>query len=212
MASLPIYNRTGVEVGKYDIDTDLLAPTINKQLLHDVVVMYQSNQRVGTARTKSRAEVRGSTKKMYRQKGTGNARAGSRRSPVRLGGGHTFAKRPRDWYFRLPRKAVQLATRMAIASKIVSDQVVVIDELKFASPKTKEMQGILKALKVDGGSLLVATAGIDKLVYLSARNIDKVSISSVADLNALAILMPRKMLVTKEALDVIKQRATAAAE
>ncbi len=212
MASLPIYNRTGVEVGKYDIDTDLLAPTINKQLLHDVVVMYQSNLRVGTARTKSRAEVRGSTKKMYRQKGTGNARAGSRRSPVRLGGGHTFAKRPRDWYFRLPRKAVQLATRMAIASKIVSDQVVVIDELKFASPKTKEMQGILKALKVDGGSLLVATAGIDKLVYLSARNIDKVSISSVADLNALAILMPRKMLVTKEALDVIKQRATAAAE
>lgn len=212
MASLPIYNRTGVEVGKYDIDTDLLSPTINKQLLHDVVVMYQSNQRVGTARTKSRAEVRGSTKKMYRQKGTGNARAGSRRSPVRLGGGHTFAKRPRDWYFRLPRKAVQLATRMAIASKIVSDQVVVIDELKFASPKTKEMQGILKALKVDGGSLLVATAGIDKLVYLSARNIDKVSISSVADLNALAILMPRKMLVTKEALDVIKQRATVAAE
>src|SRR5436189_6231251 len=114
MVSLPVFNRSGQEVGKYDLDTAVLAPEVNKQLLHDVVVMYQSNQRLGTAKTKSRAEVRGSTKKMYRQKGTGNARAGSRRSPVRLGGGHTFAKRPRDWYFRLPKKAVQLATRMAL--------------------------------------------------------------------------------------------------
>jgi len=207
MASLPIYNRTGQQVGTYDIDVDALAPKINKQLLHDVVVMYQSNKRLGTAKTKSRAEVRGSTKKMYRQKGTGNARAGSRRSPVRLGGGHTFAKRPRNWYFRLPRKAVQLATRMALASKIVSEQLVVIDELKFAAPKTKEMQAILKALKCDGGSLLVATAGIDRLVYLSARNIDKVSVLPISDLNALAILQPRKVLVTKGALDAIKQRA-----
>lgn len=95
MASLPIYNRTGQQVGSYDIDPAAIAPNINKQLLHDVVVMYQSNQRVGTAKTKSRAEVAGSTKKMYRQKGTGNARAGGRRSPVRRGGGHTFAKRPR---------------------------------------------------------------------------------------------------------------------
>ena len=211
MASLPIYNRTGQQVGSYDIDPAAIAPNINKQLLHDVVVMYQSNQRVGTAKTKSRAEVAGSTKKMYRQKGTGNARAGGRRSPVRRGGGHTFAKRPRDWYFRLPKKAVQLATRMAIASKIISEQIVVIDELKFAAPKTKEMNGILKALKIDGMSLLLATAGYDKTVYLSARNIDRVSVSPVADLNALGILMPKKLLVTRDALDAIKQRATAGA-
>ncbi len=209
MASLPIYNRTGQQVGSYDIDPAAIAPNINKQLLHDVVVMYQSNQRVGTAKTKSRAEVAGSTKKMYRQKGTGNARAGGRRSPVRRGGGHTFAKRPRDWYFRLPKKAVQLATRMALASKIISEQIVVIDELKFAAPKTKEMNGILKALKIDGMSLLLATAGYDKTVYLSARNIDRVSVSPVADLNALGILMPKKLLVTREALDAIKQRSTA---
>ena len=110
MASLTIYNRTGKEVGKYDIEPTDLAPRINKQLLHDVVVMYQSNLRLGTAKTKSRGEVAGSTKKMYRQKGTGNARAGSRRSGIRRGGGHIFAKRPRDWTYRLPRKAVQLAT------------------------------------------------------------------------------------------------------
>lgn len=209
MASIPVYNRTGQQVGSYDIDPAAIAPNINKQLLHDVVVMYQSNKRQGTAKTKSRAEVAGSTKKMYRQKGTGNARAGGRRSPVRRGGGHTFAKRPRDWYFRLPRKAVQLATRMAIASKIQSEQIVVIDELKFAAPKTKEMSTILKALKVDGASLLVATAGYDKGVYLSARNIDKVSVSHVADLNALEILTPKKLLVTREALDAIKQKAAA---
>lgn len=211
MASLPIYNRAGQQVGSYEIDPAAIAPKINKQLLHDVVVMYQSNQRFGTAKTKSRAEVAGSTKKMYRQKGTGNARAGSRRSPVRRGGGHTFAKRPRDWYFRLPRKAVQLATRMALASKIISEQVVVVDELKFAAPKTKEMNAILKALKIDGNSLLVATAGYDKTVYMSARNIDRVSVSPVANLNALDILTPKKLLVTKDALDAIKQRSTATA-
>src|SRR5476651_1525197 len=129
MASLSIYNRSGVAVGTYDIEPTDLAPRVNKQLLHDVVVMYQSNLRLGTAASRSRAEVAGSTKKMYRQKGTGNARAGSRRSGVRRGGGHIFAKRPRDFSYRLPRKAVQLATRMALASRIRDAEVVVIDEL-----------------------------------------------------------------------------------
>src|SRR3954447_12528996 len=138
MASLTVYNRAGKEVGTYDIEPTDLAPRINKQLLHDVVVMYQSNLRLGCAKTKSRGEVAGSTKKMYRQKGTGNARAGSRRSGIRRRGGHIFAKRPRDWSFRLPRKAVQLATRMALASKLRDQQVVLIDELAMAAPKTKE--------------------------------------------------------------------------
>src|SRR5271170_5053492 len=199
MASISIYNRGGVEVGKYDIEPTDLAPKINKQLLHDAVVMYQSNLRLGTARTKTRGEVAGTTKKMYRQKGTGNARAGSRRSGVRRGGGHIFAKRPRDWTYRLPRKAVQLATRMALAAKIKSEQVVVIDELSFQAPKTKEMAGILRALKCDGKSLLVATAAHDPNVYKSARNIAKVSVSRVSDLNAWVILTPNTLLVTRAA-------------
>jgi large subunit ribosomal protein L4 len=206
MASLQIVDRTGREVGKYDIDPAVLAPKINKQLLHDVVVMYQSNLRLGTAKSKSRAEVRGSTKKMYRQKGTGNARAGSRRSGIRRGGGHIFAKRPRDWYFRLPRKAVQAATRMALASKIADGQVTVIDELSFAAPKTKEMATILKAIGCSGSTLLVATAAHDPHVYKSARNIDQVEVSPVGDLNAYVVLRPRRLLVTKAALDVIKSR------
>jgi large subunit ribosomal protein L4 len=208
MAVLPIYNRTGQQVGSYDIDVAALAPRINKQVLHDVVVMYQSNQRLGTAKTKSRGEVAGTTKKMYRQKGTGNARAGSRRSGIRRGGGHIFAKRPRDWTYRLPRKAVRLATRMALASKIRDEQVVVIDELAFSAPKTKDMAAILRALKCEGASLLVATAAHDVNVYKSARNIAGVSVSPVAGLNALSVLSPRRMLVTKAALDAIRQRAT----
>jgi large subunit ribosomal protein L4 len=206
MVSLPIYNKSGSEVGKYEIDPGEIAPKISQQLLHDVVVMYQANKRLGTHKTKTRSEVRGTTKKMYRQKGTGNARAGSRRSPLRRGGGHIFALRNRDYSYRLPKKAIQSATRMALAKKLTAEDIVVIDELSFTAPKTKEMAGILKALSLAGNSTLVATAAQDANVYKSARNIDKVTVLPVAELNALAVLTPRKILVTKAALDAIKER------
>ncbi len=209
MTTLPVFDRTGAEVGSYEIDPATLAPRISKQLLHDVVVMYQANRRQGSAKSKSRSEVAGTTKKMYRQKGTGNARAGSRRSNIRRGGGHAFAKRPRNYGYRMPRKAVQAATRMAIASKIMDQQVVVIDDLSFASPTTREMAAILKALGLGGVSTLVATASLDANVYKSARNIPRVSVSPVSDLNALSVLVPRRMLVTKAALDTIRERAAA---
>ena len=206
MASLTVYDRTGKAVGQYEIDPAELAPRISKQLLHEAVIMYQSNLRLGTAKTKSRGEVAGSTKKMYRQKGTGNARAGSRRSGIRRGGGHIFAKRPRDWTYRLPRKAVQLATRMALASRIRDEQITLIDELSFDVPKTKDMTAILKALKLTGSSLLVATAEHDLNVYKSARNIDRVTVSPVSGLNALNVLQPRRVLMTKAALDALRAR------
>jgi large subunit ribosomal protein L4 len=204
MASLPIYNKSGDQVGKYEIDPAKIAPKISQQLLHDVVVMYQASARQGTHKTKGRGEVAGTTKKMYRQKGTGNARAGSRRSGIRRGGGHIFALTNRDYSYRLPKKAVQTATRMAIAKRIASEDIVIIDELNFAGPKTKEMATILKALKLTGTSTLVTTAALDQNVYKSARNIDRVTVSPVAELNALSVLTPRKMLVTKAALDAIK--------
>lgn len=207
MTSLPVYDRSGNKVGTYEIDLAQLAPKINKQLLHDVIVMYQANLRQGSAKTKSRAEVAATTKKMYRQKGTGNARAGHRRSGIRRGGGHIFAIRPRDYSYRLPKKAVQAATRMAIASKIDSGDIVVIDELSFDEPCTKDMHEVLKALDLVGTSTLVATASHSVNVYKSARNIQKVSVSSVSDLNALAVLRPHRMLVTKEGLDAIQEKA-----
>ncbi len=207
MASLDIFDATGKSVGKYDIDPGIFAANINRQLLHDAVVMYQANLRQGTMGTKSRGMVAGTTKKMYRQKGTGNARAGSIRSGIRRGGGHIFRKDPRDFGYRLPRKALQLATRMAFAARIQDNEIVVIDELKFGAPKTSQMVDILRALKVDGRTVLVTTAMPDENVYLSSRNIQHVSVSQVADLNAHKILAPRRLLVTRAAMDAMKSAA-----
>jgi large subunit ribosomal protein L4 len=213
MPKLTVYDAKGASVGSVEIEPTDLAPRINKQLLHDAVVMYEANLRQGTFATKSRALVAGSTKKMYRQKGTGNARAGSRRSGIRRGGGHIFAKKPRDFGYRLPRKALQLATRMALAAKIRDDQVTVIDDLKFAAPKTRDMAAILKALKChEHKSLLVATATHDANLHKSVRNIAGVSLSPVAELNAFIVLKPQRLLFTKAALDWIKEQAGKSSE
>jgi large subunit ribosomal protein L4 len=210
MVNLPIYNRAGAEVGRYEIDPAEIAPKISRQLLHDVVVMYQASARQGTHRTKDRGDVAGTTKKMYRQKGTGHARAGSRRAPQRRGGYHVFALRERDYGYRLPKKAIQAATRMAIAYKLQSGDVVVLDELSLAEPKTREVAGVLKALNLLGSTVHLATAALDPVVVKSARNIEGVTISPVAELNALTVLRPQKLLVTRAALDAIRQRAAAA--
>ena len=204
MASLPIYNRAGKEVGRYEIDPAELAPRINKQLLHDAVVMYRANLRQGSAKTKARNEVAGSTRKLFRQKGTGRARMGSIRSGIRRGGGHIKHKQPRDWGYRLPRKALQSATRMAVASKIRDDEIVLLDELSFASPKTKDMAAVLKALKLDATSVLVATEKYDLNTYKSVRNLAQASVAPVSELNAYMVLRPRRLLITKAALDAIK--------
>ena len=209
MATLPVYDRTGTEVDKYEVDPSELAPRINKQLMHDVVVMYQTNLRQGSAKTKSRGEVAATTAKMYRQKGTGRARAGSRSSGVRVGGGHIFAKRPRDWSYRLPKKAVRLATRLALASKIADDEVTLVNELKFEEPKTREMAAVLKALELEGVSLLVAVPEYDVNVYKSIRNLANVSVLPVAELNALNVLRPRRLLMTTSALDAFREKVTA---
>ncbi len=209
MASLPVYDVSGAKVGTYEVDPARIAPRISKQLLHDAVVMYQTNLRQGSAKTKSRAEVKGTTAKMYRQKGTGRARAGSRRSGIRTGGGHIFAKRPRDWSYRLPKKALRLATRMAMASRVVDDEITLIDELGFEQPKTGRMASILKALQIDGQSLLVAVDGYDVNLYKSVRNLANVSLTPVAELNALSVLHPRRLLMTTAAMDTFCKKADA---
>ena len=209
MTTLPVYDMSGARVGDYEIDPQLLAPKVSKQLLHDVVVMYLANQRQGSNKTKARGEVSGSTKKMYKQKGTGNARMGSKRSPIRRGGGHAKARQPRSYYYRLPRKAVQAATRMAIASKISAGSVVVVDQIKMDAPKTKLLASAFKAMGLEGQTKTLAISGLDRNVYLSGRNIEGLTISPVADLNALIVLRPRKLVMTREALDWIKAKASA---
>ena len=165
MISLPVVGRDGQTVGTYEFDEMELASHVNRQLLHDVVVMYESNRRVGTAQTKGRSQVAGSTKKIYKQKGTGRARMGPKRSPIRRGGGHAHHKMPIDWSYRLPRKAVALATRMAVLSKFLDKQVVLIDELSFEVPKTREVAGILKAIGLSESTCLLAIPKYDLNVW-----------------------------------------------
>ncbi len=207
MPKLTVHDRKGNKVGTCDVEPSDFAESINKQLLHDAVVMYQANQRQGSHKTKTRAEVAASTKKMYRQKGTGNARAGHKRSGIRRGGGHIHAIRPRDYSYSMPRKALQVATRMALASKVQDEEMVVIDDLSFEAPKTSDMAGILKNLGVAQDSLLITTDGYDANVYKSARNIEDVSVSPADELNALSLLSARKLLVTKSALESLKEAA-----
>jgi len=198
--SLPIFDKSGKEVGTFSVDPSAIANRISAQLLHDAVVMYRANLRQGSTKSKTRAEVAGHKKKMYRQKGTGNARAGHRRSGVRRGGGHIFAKQPRDWSYRLPRKALQVATRMAVASKISKEQVTLIDALSADAPKTKEAAAVLKALAIQG-TVLVAVESYNVELYKSFRNIEGVRILPVAEINAYEVLRPKRVLMTKAALE-----------
>jgi len=209
MVSLPVYNREGRQVDVYEIDPAELAPTINKQLLHDAVIMYLANRRQGTAKCKNRSETAGSTRKLYRQKGTGRARAGNRRTPVRRGGGRAHPKRPQDWSYRLPAKALRKATRMALAGRIADGEVVLLDELAFENPKTREAFAILTRLNLAGKRLLVAIEGPNPTVYKSIRNIDRVQVLPVGDLNAFEILRPKQVLMTRAALDLFRAKAAA---
>ncbi len=202
--NLAVYDITGKKVGSYEIDPAELAPAVNKQLLHDAVVMYQANQRQGTFRTKNRGEVAGSTKKLYKQKGTGNARAGARRSGTRRGGGHIFAKRPRDFGWRMPKKSLRAATRMALAARLADDEVKLVDGLELGSPKTAVVAKLLKSLGIAEKTVLVAPAKHDDMLWKSARNIDGVSVSPVGDLNAWSLLQPRAVLMTTAAIDAFR--------
>src|SRR5947209_15741966 len=164
MVTLNVYNRQGESVGTVDVDPAEFGGTVNKQLLHDVVLQYLANQRAGTHSTLRRGEVAGSTKKLFRQKGTGNARVGTKRTNKRRGGGTAKGPKPRDYEYHLPKRAVRAATRMAILSKLRDHETVVVDELKFPEIKTRQMVDILRALDLEGTSCLVG---------LGARELDE---------------------------------------
>ncbi len=204
---LSVYNRSGQEVEKLSIDDSVLGGAVRYALLKQAVVMYHANKRVGTAATKSRGMIAGSDRKLYRQKGTGNARMGNRRTPVRVGGGVTFAKVARDFGKRMPRKQRRLARDSAILAKLRKDQIVVVDELPFDKPRTKDFVSVLKNLKIDR-SCLVAVKEYDENIYKSARNVEKVSVLPIADLNAGDICLRQRVLFTKEALEKFLNRGT----
>src|ERR1700676_2971454 len=150
MITLDVVNRQGAKVGTMDVDPAEFGGKVNKQLLHDVVLMYLANQRAGTHSTLRRGEVAGSTKKLFRQKGTGNARVGTKRTNKRVGGGTAKGPKPRDYEYHLPKKAVQAATRMALLSKLQDAETVIVDELKLPEIKTQAMAAVLGALDLHG--------------------------------------------------------------
>jgi large subunit ribosomal protein L4 len=221
--TVPVVNRAGQPVGTETIDPAAFGGKISKQLMHEAVLMYLANQRAGTHSTLRRGEVAGSTKKLFRQKGTGNARAGTKRTNKRRGGGTAKGPKPRDYSYSLPRKAVRAATRMAILSKFVDKEAVVLDELTLAAPKTKEMAGVLKAIKVGtkatekgeqdvtllDTTVLIGTAGLDPNVYKSARNIEGVKVLPAGEFNCYTVLRQKRLLLTRAALEFLKDPGAA---
>ena len=205
MLSINVYNRQGETVGTVEIDPAEFGGKVNKQLLHDVVLMYLANQRAGTHSTLRRGEVAGSTKKLFRQKGTGNARAGTRRTNKRRGGGTAKGPKPRDYEYHLPKKAVQKATRMAILSKFQDNEALVIDDLSLSEIKTKPVAEILKNLKLDETTCLIGTADYDLTLYKSARNLRGVEIAPTSQFNAYTVLRQKRLVLTRAALDVLRK-------
>ena len=202
MIEVPVFNQSGQKVETIQVDEQKLGGEVRKELLKQALVMYHANQRQGSVRTLARGEVAGSTRKIYRQKGTGNARMGSIRQPVRRGGGHAKQKRPKDWRLALPKTARRLARNSAILSKIQSNDIRVVDAIKLDQPKTKLVVQMYKALGIDR-SCLLALSGRDEAVERSARNIERTTLTTVAQLNAWDILNNRTLLVTKDGLQQI---------
>jgi large subunit ribosomal protein L4 len=175
------------------------------QAVHDTVVAYRAAQRSGTACTKTVGEVSGSNKKPWRQKGTGRARAGSNQSPLWPGGGVVFGPKPRDFSKKVNARTRQLALRKALSERLKAGDVVVVDDLKLSSPKTKEFISLFNALELDGTTLVVS-AGVDKNVMLASRNIPYVTTATSESLNTYDVLRPSKLLFTRSAFEKVEAR------
>jgi len=200
MIDVPVLNIEGKEVGKFPVDEALLGSVVRPALLKQAVVRHHANQRQGTVATKDRGEVEGSTKKLYAQKHTGNARRGNLRTNVMKGGGVTFGKRPRDFRQDMPLKQRRLARNNAILSKILSENIKLLESFTVSQPKTKEVIKVLAALNADR-SVLIATHGLDQVLYRSARNINKAIIKPAAEVNAYDVLSKRTLVITKAAFE-----------
>jgi len=209
MIDLAVYNPDGQEIDSLKVDESAFGGSVRYPLLKQAIVMYHANKRVGTASTKGRSMVVGSGRKLFRQKGTGNARVGNIRTGKRVGGGTTFAKGLRNFRKRMPKKQRRLARDSAILAKLLGNNIVVVDGLNFEKPRTKDFLGILNNLKIQR-SCLVTIGDYDENLYKSATNVPKVAVMPVAQLNAGDICRYSKMLFTKEAFLSVLNRDQAA--
>ena len=201
---IAIKNIEGKMQGELEVKFPLIEDGKGTQAVHDVVVAYQAAQRMGTACTKNVGEVSGSNKKPWRQKGTGRARAGSHQSPLWVGGGVVFGPRPRDFSKKVSKKTRSLSLRKALSERLKAGDVVLVDDLKLASPKTKDFVGVMSTLDLTGTTLIVAAA--DKNLMLASRNIENVRLATSDSLNTYDILRPDKLLFTKSAFEKVEAR------
>jgi large subunit ribosomal protein L4 len=196
---IPVYNLAGEEVRQIEVSDRVFAAPFNEAVVHQAMVRQRANARQGTASVKTRSEVNGTTRKMYRQKGTGFARAGSVRSPLRRGGGITFGPSPRSYQQAMPRKMRQLALRCVLSSKTGDGELKVLEELKLEESKTRLMAQVLAALGADSSALIV-TAEPEEGVIKSARNLPKVKTTPANLLNVLDIISHKMILITEAAV------------
>ncbi len=206
MGKLDICNSKGDVVGSLKIDDTIASYEPKAQVVHDVVVAYMANQRSGTASTKTRNEVQGSTKKPWRQKGTGRARAGTIRSPLWKGGGTVFGPTPRSFAKNVTRKVKKVAMKSVFADKLANQNVIVVDTISFEEPKTKQMVAVLESLGVANQKVLIVKAGVDLAVVKSANNIPNVNVVTASDVNVYEMLNCEKVLIEKDAVEILTQR------
>lgn len=203
MPKTTLYNIKAEKVGEIELSDAVFGIEANKEAMHTMVVNYLANQRQGTQSTKTRTEVRGGGKKPWRQKGTGCARQGSIRAPQWTGGGVALGPKPRSYRFTVNKKLRRLAFKSALSTKVAENEIIVIDELKLDSFKTKEMAAILKAFEADNA--LVVTADKDVNVVRSASNIPGIKTSMATNLNVYDVLKYSKFIVTKDAVSKIEE-------
>lgn len=196
---VPVYSLTREVIKHIEISDDVFAVPFNQSVVHQAMVRQRANARQGTASTKTRSEVSGTTRKMFRQKGTGSARGGSRRSPLRRGGGITFGPKPRSYRQAMPKKMRRLALRCLLSAKAGDGELVVLEQLKLDEPKTKDMARILAALGVDS-SALIATSEPEENVIKSARNLPGIKITPADLLNVIDLLSHKRLLMTEAAV------------
>ncbi|MCS6770430.1 MAG: 50S ribosomal protein L4 [Kiritimatiellae bacterium] len=207
MSAIPILNQQGQAVGELQVPEALKAPPSASEALVQAVVTIRANGRAGTACTKNKGEVAGHGKKPWRQKGTGRARAGYRRSPIWRGGGVVFGPKPRSYAKALPRKQARLALRKAVWDKFAAGEVRVLDSLVLDKPKTGELAGILRNLKADRGALVVIES-VSRELALAARNLPRVEVARPGDVNALQVLKYPLLVITRAGLERLQERLT----
>lgn len=203
MANVSVYNIEGKEVGTIDLSDAVFGVEVNEHLLHMAVVSQLANKRQGTQKAKTRSEVRGGGRKPWRQKGTGHARQGSTRAPQWTGGGVVFAPTPRDYSVKMNKKEKQLAMKSVLTSKVNESKFIVLDELKLAEIKTKQIKAVLDNLKVE--KALIVTKEKDDVVVKSANNLPKVATTALNNINVYDILKYDTVVVTSEAVAAIEE-------